>query len=107
LRDGRARKLASTGLPLELTTDIEIRAGPNTPLEPGDLLLLTTDGLHETQSPDDELLGVERMLDLAAQHRDQPARTIVDELYAASRMFGGRRPQSDDVTIVVVKVLDP
>ena len=105
--DGRARKLASTGLPLGLTTDIEIRAGPTTPLELGDLLLLTTDGLHETRCDSDELLQVERILDLAAQHRDQPARTIVDQLYAASRMFAGQRPQSDDVTIVVVKVLDP
>jgi sigma-B regulation protein RsbU (phosphoserine phosphatase) len=105
--DGRARKLASTGLPLGVTTEFEIDAGPNTPLEPGDLLLLTTDGLHETRCDSDEFFQVERMLDLVAQHRDQPARTIVDQLYAASRMFAGQRPQSDDVTIVVVKVLDP
>ncbi|HYT93659.1 MAG TPA: SpoIIE family protein phosphatase [Gemmataceae bacterium] len=68
-------------------------------LEPGDLVLLYTDGVTEARNPAGEWYGVER---LRAAVREAPA--TVEGLGAAVlenvRRFAAERPQSDDLTIV-------
>jgi len=52
--------LGSTSIPLGIRTNMEFPASSPIPLQPGDLLLLLTDGITETCSPDGAVFGSER-----------------------------------------------
>lgn len=72
-------------------------------LDPGDTLVLYTDGVVEISGADDAefgLAGLARVLSVSAA---QPAGGIIDALVAATRAHAGRDHYDDDFTIVVVK----
>ena len=73
-------------------------------LEPGDLLLLLTDGIVEARAPDGTLFGAQRAVDIVRVYRRDPAARIVENLYQAVRAFTHAGPQADDITAIVVKV---
>ena len=71
-------------------------------LQPGETLVLFTDGVSEAFDPDQELFGEERLLEHLGR---QPGRTA-QQTTPASR--GGASPrggakQSDDITVVSVR----
>jgi serine phosphatase RsbU (regulator of sigma subunit) len=101
--DGSVTSLPSTGFPLGLMPEARVRRTSPAPLEPGDMLLMFTDGLVEAMTPDGEMFGIERTLGIAAGNRTIPAADIVDLLAQTSSDFAGRRQQQDDITIVVAK----
>ena len=74
------------------------------PLEPGDLVLLLTDGIPEARSADDTPLHIEQALAVVRAHRDRPAREILHALYQSVRAFCSPRLPHDDITAVVLKV---
>ena len=97
--------LRRTGIPLGMRPDTEYNSAPPISLSPGDLVLLLTDGIEEAPGPDDSLLGIERILDVVRQHREKPARHIVEALYAETRHLSRHAPQDDDITAIVIKAL--
>ncbi len=103
--DGSVRTvLSSTGLPLGILDDAEFPEAEAVALEPGDLVLLLTDGIIEAVGPDRTLFGPDRAIDVVRAHRDEPAGRIVEALHRAVRDFAGRDDLGDDVTSVVIKV---
>jgi serine phosphatase RsbU (regulator of sigma subunit) len=71
------------------------------PLEPGDRVLLVTDGVIEASSPDGEELGDERLRELVAATRDQlPTEAVRRITRAVIDHRGG--PLRDDATVVCV-----
>ena len=104
--DGVLKKqLKRTGVPLGIMPDTQYTADTSHRLEPGDLLLLLTDGVEEAMAPDSSFFGHERALQVVKDHRHRPAREIIDILCQAVRDFSGDTPQLDDITGVVIKVL--
>jgi serine phosphatase RsbU (regulator of sigma subunit) len=99
-------QLESTGMPLGVLPEWEFEAAPTLQLEPGDLVLLLTDGVVEAHDADEQLFGPQRMLEVVQGVRDRPAREIVNLIFDAVREFCGARAQFDDMTAVVVKVTD-
>jgi serine phosphatase RsbU (regulator of sigma subunit) len=81
-------------------------------LPPGGLLLLMTDGITEAASTRDEprskatMFGEPRALEIVRQCRQASAARIAAQLITRAREFTHRRDQDDDMTVVVVKVLD-
>ena len=67
-------------------------------------MLLLTDGIEESISPDNTLFGTERMLQVVQAAVDKSAREIVEGLYEAVRQFSQNAPQTDDVTAIMIKV---
>ena len=104
-RDGRIDELPSTGIVLGVLDELTIENAEPTQLDSGDILLIATDGLMETYSRNREIFGWRRVLDVVERARHLPAETIVQRLRTSTQQFGKARPQLDDVTIVVVKVL--
>jgi len=102
---GETRLLTSTGMVLGLEREHVIATSPTMPLQPEDLLLLVTDGIVETQAPDGSLFGELRMLACVHEHRHLPASDILSQLYRAARQYSRRRPQNDDITVVILKRL--
>ena len=73
-------------------------------LEPGDLLLLYTDGISEAMTHDDEEWGEERMIEAASKVRDKDAGDVLRALFTACDKFTAGAPQHDDMTMLILKL---
>jgi serine phosphatase RsbU (regulator of sigma subunit) len=96
--------LESTGPPLGLFPDSDFPSAAAITLEPGDLVLLLTDGVLEAAAPDGAFFGLQRAIDIVCVYRRDTAARIVSNLYHAVRSFCQNGPQLDDITAVVIKV---
>lgn len=101
---GRVETLAATGIPLGMMPG-PVRGAPELSLHPGDLLLMVTDGIEETESPDGGELGLARVLEVVQANRHRPASEIVTAVCSAASDFAAGGSQKDDITAVVAKVL--
>jgi PAS domain S-box-containing protein len=99
--------LESTGVPLGIHPASTFEASEELPLETGDLIVLLTDGIVEARDPLRQSFDHERVLELVRVYRWASSALIVDNLYYAVRAFSHYQPQLDDVTAVVIKVLNP
>jgi phosphoserine phosphatase RsbU/P len=69
-------------------------------IEPGDFLMLFTDGLYEVQGANEELYSQQRLM-VDVQHLlGQPAGNLFDNLLATVRTFSNDREFEDDVCLV-------
>lgn len=94
--------LRSTGMPLGLDPVTDFPSS-SILLEPGDLVLLITDGVTEAASPDRELFGMERALCVVREHRHLTPDEIITHLFAAVTDHA-KDNCIDDMTAVVIKV---
>ncbi|MBK7702913.1 MAG: serine/threonine-protein phosphatase [bacterium] len=73
-------------------------------LEPGDLLLLYTDGFTEqTDQPDGVFYGEGRLADLVTSYRERPLSDLLGRIFADVEAFGGR-DQTDDRTLILLRI---
>lgn len=73
-------------------------------LEPGDALILFTDGVSEATNARDELFTTARIeISLASAGEQPAARTIAEGLVASVSDFAGAVDQSDDIAILVIR----
>ncbi|MBN1997217.1 SpoIIE family protein phosphatase [candidate division KSB1 bacterium] len=72
-------------------------------LDKGDSLVIYSDGVTEAMNPDEEEYGEERLYQLIQSVYDEPARNIQDKLIESVKTFTQGHPQSDDITLVVIK----
>jgi serine phosphatase RsbU (regulator of sigma subunit) len=99
--------LDGSGFPLGMLDDSTYPSRGPFKLEPGDILLVGTDGIWEAMDAKQEKFGKERMHAVVNTCLDKPAEVIIQRVQAAVEKFLGNTPQRDDHTLVVVKVLDP
>ena len=71
-------------------------------LEPGDRLVLYTDGLAEARNNDIEQFGEDRLFELVSQGEELTADSLCESLIDAIESWAGGKPLEDDVTLVVV-----
>ena len=103
LRNGRIIRLEADGpvvglLPFAPYTEQSLT------LEPGDLLILYTDGISEAMTHDDEEWGEERMIAAAMPVRNRSAGEVLKALMAAADAFTAGAPQHDDMTLLILKL---
>jgi sigma-B regulation protein RsbU (phosphoserine phosphatase) len=72
-------------------------------LQPGDVLVIFSDGVTEAMNPRAEQFGRERLCSVIAESRRTGASVILEKILDAVRLHAGTAPQHDDVTIVVVR----
>ncbi|MCU0224256.1 MAG: PP2C family protein-serine/threonine phosphatase [Acidobacteria bacterium] len=100
------RALEEGGLPLGMAPGIPYGAG-ETVLEPGESLVLYTDGLVEAPAaadPDDEF-GRARVAVILRDGHGLPARELMERLLAAHAAHAGDGPLTDDTTLVLLRRL--
>jgi sigma-B regulation protein RsbU (phosphoserine phosphatase) len=73
------------------------------PLEPGDFLVLYTDGVTEAMNKSFEEYGETRFRNAMASFRHEGARDFLGGIVSDVEKFVAGEPQSDDVTMVVIK----
>ncbi|MBJ6800109.1 SpoIIE family protein phosphatase [Geomonas propionica] len=78
---------------------------PAVQVEKGDLLLLYTDGITETQNPSSELFGVQRLKGVLAREHRKPSVAIIDAVLDALRAYTGNTSFDDDISMLMLKFL--
>jgi serine phosphatase RsbU (regulator of sigma subunit) len=96
--------LESNGPPLGLFSESKFSCQQEVPLEPGEIVVLLTDGITESTAPEGTEFGARGALEYIAAHHAEPARQIADGLHLAARRFAAHEPQHDDISSVVLKV---
>ena len=77
----------------------------NLTLEPGDILTLYTDGVTEQEDESGEEFSLDRLKTIVLNKESDPAAAMVTDIAEAVSTFAGTKEQSDDLTVVVAKVL--
>ena len=97
-------RLSAGGPPVGLFPSVQYEGGVFA-LQPGDRIVLFTDGISESMDKDDEEWGEERLIELAKACEGLPAMEAMKRIMAALQTFAGGAPQHDDMTVVVLRVL--
>ena len=91
-------------MPLGIFAPNTFELGSTATMRPGDVLLITTDGVWEVNGGEDgEMLGKERLRAIFCKHATQSAEKIASSILADVNEYTGGRPARDDVTIVVLR----
>ena len=77
--------------------------GQQTQLKPGDMLFLYTDGLSEAMNNKGELLGRQRVQQLASEHSQDTAQQLVELMEAEVHRHAGDAEQNDDITLLAIR----
>ncbi len=99
----RFRELGGRGSALGVQADPLLVEEAFRPWRDGSVILVGTDGIHETRNPDGEFFGVQRMRELLRENHDKSASAILETICAALANFRGAVLQEDDVTLVILK----
>ncbi|MDX1616926.1 MAG: PP2C family protein-serine/threonine phosphatase, partial [Candidatus Promineifilaceae bacterium] len=96
--------LSNTGIPLGMFPEMSWRQN-RVILDPGDLLVMYTDGITEAQDSHGQEFGESRLLAAVTEglKRDQQAGSIAERLLSEVRAFVGQAPQFDDITLLVLR----
>lgn len=100
---GAVERLSDGGLPLGIRDAGTYESGQVT-LQPGDWLLIFTDGLVEAVNRRDEEYGEPRMLKVLDGGTGATPQELLTRTMADLDAFVGETPQHDDVTCLLVKV---
>ena len=95
-------RLKATGTPIGLLPASNYTAG-STRLEPGDLLLLYTDGLNEAEDADQEQYGFDRLAAVCQDHAGLPLGKIAEAIEDDLSRFVGEVGFADDRTTVLIR----
>jgi phosphoserine phosphatase RsbU/P len=73
-------------------------------LAPGDVLVIYSDGVTEAFDAARCMFGVDRLLEIVRTHAQASASGLVEAISAAVRDHAGAMPQSDDITLLVLRI---
>jgi len=102
--EDRFEKLEGEGLPLGVEESWQYRDFTQT-LRPGQILVLTTDGVLEAHNKNGEMFGRQRFKETIRKYADLGADGIRLAIIDAVAAFRGEAQQEDDITLVVLKFL--
>ena len=95
---------ADLGICVGMVDDITpMIAETSVDFNPGDLMLLYTDGATEAEDPRAEQYTVERLMDSLVKARELPGQQIMDRLFADIKQWISTAPMYDDITLVLVR----
>ncbi len=90
------------GMPLGSFPDFPYQQHAFT-LQPGDLLLMMSDGLPELFNPEHEMLGDEPIIERVRQTASGSSKQVIERLAQLAASWTDGEPQNDDITLVVIK----
>jgi serine phosphatase RsbU (regulator of sigma subunit) len=91
------------GIPLGMIAHIGYAEGTKKQLNPGDMLIVVTDGFYEWEDPSGEQFGLNRLEDVIRESRDKSAEELIAALRESVIKFCKGTKQQDDLTAVVVR----
>jgi phosphoserine phosphatase RsbU/P len=99
---GTIEQLSSGGFPLGILPSAEFEVG-ETQLQPGEALVIYSDGVSEANNIKEEEFGMERLMDVVRRNLGASAAGMRDKVESALSAFTQTAPANDDITLVIVK----
>ena len=96
------KRLKIGGIPLGMLPDFTYEQ-ESVQLEDDSILVAYSDGVTEAMNAQEDMFGEERIAAVIDQHKHAPASEIIDHLVSAVKTFAAGHPQSDDITVVVMR----
>jgi phosphoserine phosphatase RsbU/P len=107
LRKGQVTELYTEGsFPVGLIAEAEFSSA-RIQLEPGDTLVLFSDGVTEAENPDRDLFEVSGLCNALVGHDGVPIDALQESVLQSVRSFTHGAHQSDDLTLLVVRYRAP
>jgi sigma-B regulation protein RsbU (phosphoserine phosphatase) len=75
----------------------------STTLSPGDILVIFTDGVVDTENRQGKAFGGKILMNVIAENRSLPAKDIIQKVISETRIFSEFQPLLDDFTLVILK----
>jgi sigma-B regulation protein RsbU (phosphoserine phosphatase) len=100
----RFERLGGEGLALGIDPDHAYREYEKQDWPPGGIVLIGTDGLHETRNRAGRMLGIDPLRRLIRRHHPRPAAAIRDAILEDVEHYRQGVAREDDTTLVVVKL---
>lgn len=100
--DGEPARLEKGGMALGVMEDFPYEED-SVSIAPGEVLVVYSDGIPDATNEFDHPFGVDRLISLARQFREESAKQIMDNIIQAVQEHEGDTDQLDDLTLVVVK----
>lgn len=94
--------LKAEGIALGIIDDIDLGSA-TVDLKKGDMVALYTDGVTEAMNKDGEEYGMDRFSDVLKQNRDLALSGVIDAIKASIKEFTRDTPQSDDITLILIR----
>ncbi len=101
-RDGTITFLQTGGIVIGFQPNIEYKQ-EELEFEPGDIILLYTDGITEAMNTAEEEFGQERLIDLLLRHKNKNVYEIRQIIVQKVREFTGKETMEDDMTLLLCK----
>jgi len=73
-------------------------------LEPGDILLLYTDGITEAINPQGIFWGEDKLADIIRQNANSSAEHLIQKILQALKDHTDGSPLADDITLMISRV---
>ncbi|HXU83443.1 MAG TPA: PP2C family protein-serine/threonine phosphatase [Polyangia bacterium] len=103
---GRCDSLPTSGTWIGVVEDISsVTSDEEHRLEPGDVMVLYTDGVTEAEDGNGQAFGFERLTEAVAAMGREPTEQIVSHVMAAVKAWSPRL--ADDVSVVALRYLGP
>jgi serine phosphatase RsbU (regulator of sigma subunit) len=107
IRDGEVTDLYNQGsLPIGILEDAQVSAS-QTRLDPGDTLVLFTDGVSEATDPDGEMLEVKKLREIVADGSSKTVEELQSSIFKHVDDFTRGAEPSDDVTLLILRYRTP
>ncbi len=100
--DGTVQQLDAGGFPLGILPSAEFEVG-QTKLEPGESLVIYSDGVSEANNLAGDEFGMERLTQVVSKNLKASASGLRDKVESALSTFTQTAPANDDITLVIVK----
>ena len=97
-------ELKGTGMALGVNELYEYRETNYTGLGYGQVIIIGTDGIWEARDRNGKMYGKKRFQRSIRESAHRNATGIIDDVFKSLNDFTSGRPQSDDTTLVVIKV---
>jgi serine phosphatase RsbU (regulator of sigma subunit) len=101
-RTGQIEKLDQGGLPVGMMPGVRYQEG-TVAFEPGDVLVIYSDGITESVNDQDEEFGEERLVEVIRHNLNRSASGIRDRIDEALSRFVGTTAAVDDMTLMIIK----
>lgn len=98
----RSKSLETAGIALSFMENFSYEEG-SIVFNPGDVLLIYTDGITEAMNASDEEFGEKKLTELVKTDIDLSANELTKKIVASVKQHAGDRDQSDDFTLVIIK----
>ena len=101
--DGSIEELNEGGIILGIVEDAPPYNSGSFRLHIGDTVVMYTDGVSEAMNHDNDEFGEDQLKDIAVYTRHMDASAILETIVLAVQKHANDAPQSDDITLAVVK----